>query len=200
MRNVTLTVNGQKMAAKVEPRTHLADFLRDHLRLTGTHIGCEHGICGACTVAINGEIGRACIAHKHRGLKVLYLLWCGLGIYLDWNKKRYLFGCNSLTSQNPTEGKLVMDYLVAKGHMHSALKVYPQPGFVCFSDDLATPQNARAKVPRLMRVYLSFGAKICGPPALDRLFKTIDYFAFFDAETLDQRTLAYFQYCPASTP
>ena len=62
------------------------------------------------------------------------------------------------------------------------------------------PQNARAKVPRLMRVYLSFGAKICGPPALDRLFKTIDYFAFFDAETLDQRTLAYFRYRPASTP
>ena len=63
MRNLTLTVNGQKITAKVEPRTHLADFLRDHLRLTGTHIGCEHGICGACTVAINGEIGRACITY-----------------------------------------------------------------------------------------------------------------------------------------
>ncbi len=63
MRNVTLTVNGQKISAKVEPRTHLADFLRDHLRLTGTHLGCEHGICGACTVAINGEIGRACITY-----------------------------------------------------------------------------------------------------------------------------------------
>ena len=63
MRNVTLTVNGQKISAKVEPRTHLADFLRDHLRLTGTHIGCEHGICGACTVDINGEIGRACITY-----------------------------------------------------------------------------------------------------------------------------------------
>ena len=63
MRNVTLSVNGQMVTAKVEPRTHLADFLRDHLRLTGTHIGCEHGICGACTVDINGEIGRACITY-----------------------------------------------------------------------------------------------------------------------------------------
>ena len=63
MRNITLSVNGQQITAKVEPRTHLADFLRDHLRLTGTHIGCEHGICGACTVTINGEIGRACITY-----------------------------------------------------------------------------------------------------------------------------------------
>jgi aerobic carbon-monoxide dehydrogenase small subunit len=63
MRNITLTVNGEKITAQVEPRTHLADFLRDHLRLTGTHIGCEHGICGACTVTIDGEIGRACITY-----------------------------------------------------------------------------------------------------------------------------------------
>jgi len=48
----------------------------------------------------------------------------------------------------------------------------------------------------LMRVYLSFGAKICGPPAIDRQFKTIDYLAFFDAETLDPRAGAYFKYRP----
>lgn len=63
MRTVTLTVNGQEVTAKVEPRTHLADFLREHLKLTGTHIGCEHGICGACTVTIGGEIGRSCITY-----------------------------------------------------------------------------------------------------------------------------------------
>ena len=59
---VSLTVNGESVAAEVEPRTHLADFLRDALRLTATHLGCEHGVCGACTVLIDGEPARACIA------------------------------------------------------------------------------------------------------------------------------------------
>jgi carbon-monoxide dehydrogenase small subunit len=60
---IALTVNGRKVAALVEPRTHLADFLREHCRLTGTHLGCEHGVCGACTVLIDGEPARSCIAY-----------------------------------------------------------------------------------------------------------------------------------------
>lgn len=59
---VELTINERKVVADVEPRMHLADFLREHLRLTATHLGCEHGVCGACTVLINGEPARACIA------------------------------------------------------------------------------------------------------------------------------------------
>jgi len=63
MNTVDITVNGALQRATVEPRTSLADFLRDDLGLTGTHIGCEHGICGACTVLINGEISRSCITY-----------------------------------------------------------------------------------------------------------------------------------------
>jgi carbon-monoxide dehydrogenase small subunit len=59
---VELTINGRQVAADIEPRMHLADFLRENLRLTATHLGCEHGVCGACTVLINGEPARACIA------------------------------------------------------------------------------------------------------------------------------------------
>jgi aerobic carbon-monoxide dehydrogenase small subunit len=59
---VSITVNGTRVDAEVEPRTHLADFLRDELRLTATHLGCEHGVCGACTVLIDGRPARACIA------------------------------------------------------------------------------------------------------------------------------------------
>ncbi len=59
---VTLTINGERRTAEVEPRMHLADFLRDHLRLTATHLGCEHGVCGACTVLVDGNPARACIA------------------------------------------------------------------------------------------------------------------------------------------
>jgi aerobic carbon-monoxide dehydrogenase small subunit len=61
MTAISLTVNGKRVHAEVAPRTHLADFLRETLLLTGTHLGCEHGICGACTVDIDGEIARSCI-------------------------------------------------------------------------------------------------------------------------------------------
>jgi len=58
---ISLVVNGERVETQVEPRLNLADFLRDHLRLTGTHVGCEHGVCGACTVRVDGEIVRACL-------------------------------------------------------------------------------------------------------------------------------------------
>ncbi len=60
-RTVRLTVNGRALAGAVEPRTSLADFLRDDLDLTGTHVGCEHGVCGACTVLLEGEPVRSCL-------------------------------------------------------------------------------------------------------------------------------------------
>ena len=58
---VNLTVNGERVDAQVLPRLNLADFLREQLGLTGTHVGCEHGVCGACTVRVDGEIMRACL-------------------------------------------------------------------------------------------------------------------------------------------
>ena len=61
MKPLALTVNGDQAAAQVEPRTSLADFLRDQLRLTGTNVGCEHGVCGACTLLIDGVPARSCI-------------------------------------------------------------------------------------------------------------------------------------------
>ena len=57
----TLTVNGTRVTRSVAPRVHLVDFLREELGLTGSHIGCEHGVCGACTVRVNGEIVRGCL-------------------------------------------------------------------------------------------------------------------------------------------
>jgi aerobic carbon-monoxide dehydrogenase small subunit len=59
--SIALKVNGETVSRQVEPRTHLADFLRDTLELTGTHIGCEHGVCGACTVRMDGAIVRGCL-------------------------------------------------------------------------------------------------------------------------------------------
>jgi carbon-monoxide dehydrogenase small subunit len=59
--NIQVRVNGESFQREVEPRMLLGDFLREELRLTGTHFGCEHGVCGACTVLVNGETVRSCL-------------------------------------------------------------------------------------------------------------------------------------------
>ena len=61
MRAITVTVNGEKRECNVPQRKMLADFLRQDLGLTGTHLGCEHGVCGACTVEVDGRIVRGCL-------------------------------------------------------------------------------------------------------------------------------------------
>ncbi len=58
---VTVTVNGQRLTRDVQARSHLIDFLRDELELTGSHVGCEHGVCGACSVRVDGKVVRGCL-------------------------------------------------------------------------------------------------------------------------------------------
>jgi 3-oxo-Delta1-steroid hydratase/dehydrogenase small subunit len=60
-RAINLTVNGRAVTRSVEPRLLLSDFLRHALRLTGTHVGCEHGVCGACTVLVDDQLARSCL-------------------------------------------------------------------------------------------------------------------------------------------
>jgi aerobic-type carbon monoxide dehydrogenase small subunit (CoxS/CutS family) len=59
--SIKVTVNGKQHQCSVQPRTHLVDFLREDLGLKGSHLGCEHGVCGACTVELNGQIVRGCL-------------------------------------------------------------------------------------------------------------------------------------------
>jgi aerobic carbon-monoxide dehydrogenase small subunit len=70
--SITMTLNGQKINAEVEPRQHLVDFLREDQALTGSHLGCEQGACGACTVMVDGKIVRGCLvlAVQANGAKV----------------------------------------------------------------------------------------------------------------------------------
>ena len=60
---ISMTVNGRSVSATVESRTLLTEFLRDNLRLTGTHVGCEHGVCGACTIIIDDVATRSCLRY-----------------------------------------------------------------------------------------------------------------------------------------
>jgi len=70
--DTTLIVNGQSVTRRIPARMHLVDFLREELGLTGSHLGCEHGVCGACTVRVDGEIVRGCLmlAVQANGCKV----------------------------------------------------------------------------------------------------------------------------------
>lgn len=138
------------------------------------------------------ELGRACVAQKHRSKQVLNLLWRGLAKYLTHNRKRYLFGCCSLTSQDPAEGKRVMDHLLAHRHLHSDWQILPHAAYQCYREGFVAPEEKAVVLPRLMQIYLMIGAKICGPPAMDRRFKTIDFLALFDVRHLDPRSVKFF--------
>lgn len=130
------------------------------------------------------ELGRACVARAHRNTQVLFLLWKGLAAYVAANRKRYLFGCCSLTSQDEGEGRRVFASLKAGGYLHTAFRVLPMPGYECDGDELTGNESTEVKIPRLFGTYLRFGARVCGPPAIDRLFQTIDFLVLFDIEEM----------------
>jgi putative hemolysin len=127
------------------------------------------------------ELGRACVHSEHRNLLVLGLLWKGIIAYAQEHGSRYLVGCSSLTSQDPREGAAAF-FELSDGHLvEPALRTFPQPAFYC---DMQTLAAETPKIPKLLRAYLSFGSKICGPPAIDREFKTIDFLTWQDLEAL----------------
>jgi putative hemolysin len=126
------------------------------------------------------ELGRACVHRDHRSTDVLYLLWRGIAQYALRQGGRYLVGCSSLNSQDPAHGAAV--YEAMRGHLvDQHLRTTPQ---LSFAMPLVLSENASDKIPKLLRAYLAVGAKICGPPAIDRQFKTIDFLTLLDLQTL----------------
>jgi putative hemolysin len=138
------------------------------------------------------EIGRACIAKDHRNGRVLFLLFKGLAWYVMFNKKRHFFGCCSLTSQDPEEGLGMEEHLKENGFMHRDILVPLQSGYECELPAMTLRTFPEIKVPRLMKIYLNYGAKICSPPAIDRLFKTIDFMTLISLDDIDEKTLKMF--------
>ena len=133
------------------------------------------------------ELGRACVAATHRSTQVLFLLWKGLASYVATNRKRYLFGCSSLTSQSPQDAAALERYLRKCGHFHSTLRVSARSDFTCYPTDFLPDTSIRVAVPPLFRTYLRHGAKVCSSPAIDREFKTIDFLVLFDVSEMDQK-------------
>ncbi|MFZ0800731.1 MAG: GNAT family N-acyltransferase [Terriglobales bacterium] len=134
------------------------------------------------------ELGRACVHRDHRSTDVLNLLWRGIAQYALRHRARYLIGCSSLTSQDPRHGSAV--YRTLQKHMvEPRLRTAPNANFAM---PLVFPGKVSSKVPKLLRAYLAVGARICGPPAIDREFKTIDFLTLIDLDTLPARLRARF--------
>lgn len=127
------------------------------------------------------ELGRACVHRRHRNLIVLGLLWKGIAEYAQARGARYLFGCSSISSVNPAVGASVYSDLCRKYLAPIEWQTKPLPAYDC---SLAQLASEPVEIPKLLRAYLSLGAKICAPPALDREFKTIDFLTLVDLETM----------------
>lgn len=138
------------------------------------------------------EIGRACIARAHRKRPVLFLLWRGLASYVAHNRKRYLFGCCSLTGQDPALGWSAFHGLRRRGLLWPGLWVEPRPGFECPDYGAGDDWRAEVALPQLFEIYLRYGGRICGPPVIDRRFGTIDFLMLFDVEAMDERSYRLF--------
>ncbi len=111
--DITLTVNGTRVTRRVPARQHLVDFLRDDLGLTGSHVGCEHGVCGACTVRVNGDIVRGCLM---------------LAVQAD--------GCRVETVEGLSDSK-ELEKLQRAFHEHNALQCgFCTPGMLMAAQDL----------------------------------------------------------------
>lgn len=137
------------------------------------------------------EIGRACVAAAHRSIRVLFLLWKGLGLYGTVNEKRYLFGCSSVKTQDPQLALRLLEYLRQQGHVHSEIEVPTRAGFECPRNGPVQPCDGDA-LPDLFRIYLHHGAKICSSPAIDREFKTVDFLMLFDVHDMPKRMVSNF--------
>lgn len=136
------------------------------------------------------ELGRACIHRDHRSFEVLTLLWRGIAAYAEERNARYLVGCSSLTSQSASEGAAVyaqlQDFLV-----EPSLQTVPLPGYQLRVEEGGSPRHG-LRPPRLLRAYLSIGARICGVPAVDRAFKTIDFLTLLDLKAMYSAARARF--------
>jgi putative hemolysin len=151
------------------------------------------------------ELGRACVHAAHRNFNLLHMLWRAIAVYATERKARFLIGCSSLSSQDQVEGAEI--YRQLRGYLvESTLRTEPRSEFVVIGGDHADWYGARSRTARpgspipatagassrLLRAYLAIGAKICGPPALDREFGTIDFLTLLDLHKLPGIVRAHF--------
>lgn len=139
------------------------------------------------------ELGRACVRQDHRNRRTLFLLWRGLAAYVLWHNKRWFFGCNSMSTESHLEGQHMMSYLERHGHVHTRLQVRPHEGYRCTEGAASQLEDhLTQEIPSLFGIYLRYGAKVCGPPAHDWRFHTVDFLTVVDLHEMDERTFQNF--------
>jgi carbon-monoxide dehydrogenase small subunit len=134
MKPLALTINGRSVRATVEPRMHLADFLRENENLTGAHLGCEHGVCGACTVLIDGEPARSCIT---------YVVACE--------------GASVTTIEGLDDDEMVRELRAAFSREHALQCGYCTPGMLIAARDLVL----RAEAPTERQIRVAMSGNLC---------------------------------------
>ncbi len=128
--SISLHVNGERIETQVLPRLNLADFLREQLKLTGTHVGCEHGVCGACTVRVNGEIIRSCLV---------------LAVQTN--------GCSVETIEGISDSGEIADLQAAFRERNALQCGFCTPGMLIAAEDLLKQESEPSR--ERIRVYLS---------------------------------------------
>ncbi len=139
------------------------------------------------------EVGRACVASAHRSGRVLRLLWRGLARYLQWNEKRFLFGCCSLPGTDVETARNAWRVIHARKMLHERVIVRPRNSARALADDgrtrpPATVESLTAPLTPLFDGYLAMGARVCSAPAIDHEFGTTDFLVLLDVRELDERT------------
>lgn len=145
------------------------------------------------------ELGRACVDRAHRNQTVLALLWRGIADYAAVRGARYLTGCSSLTSRVAAEGREAWAVLAERHWVEPRWRTVPRAGWGCGAEcadaggeggvEGMSLEVGRVKIPRLMGAYLALGAKLCGAPALDREFGTVDFLTWLDLRAVPERVL-----------
>jgi putative hemolysin len=135
------------------------------------------------------ELGRACVHQEYRTTTALFLLWKGIASYATLCNARYLIGCSSLSSQDQNEGLARYHSLRDKYLVEPALRTEPHPASRCKQTcELAAPP----RTPRLFRAYLDVSGRLCGPPAIDPEFRTIDFLTLVDLHHIPDRVRTRF--------
>jgi carbon-monoxide dehydrogenase small subunit len=136
--DISLTVNGEQVRERIEPRTTLVDFLREDLALTGSHVGCEHGVCGACTVRVNGEIVRGCLM---------------LAVQCD--------GATVETIEGLSDSGEVADLQAAFEQRNALQCGYCTPGMIAAAQDLLLQAKERGGVPSRDQIRSHLSGNYC---------------------------------------
>ena len=136
--DISLTVNGEQVRERIEPRTTLVDFLREDLGLTGSHVGCEHGVCGACTVRVNGEIVRGCLM---------------LAVQCD--------GATVETIEGLSDSGEVADLQAAFEQRNALQCGYCTPGMIAAAQDLLLQAKERGGVPSRDQIREHLSGNYC---------------------------------------